>query len=269
MKCIGEMSFRTEVKAVKLKGDRIVVVCDAKIFVYNLSDLKFLEYIDTSPNPLGLCSINTIGDHTTIAAPDKELGQIVINFSTDKKKKTIRAHQSALNCLQLNADGTLVATASQKGTIIRIFNTQSGERLQELRRGSEYAQIYSAAFDLKNTFLAISSDSGTIHLFCIKALGAQQQQLQQQQQKQQQEVQQGKNPKSVLQFMSFMLPYFDAEWSFAQFKVQDSKTKVAFGAEENTLIIISYDGNYYKITFDPINGGDCQKQEEKRIMGSI
>jgi hypothetical protein len=39
--------------------------------------------------------------------------------------------------------------------------------------------------------------------------------------------------------------------------VPDSKTKVAFG-EENSLIIISYEGKYYKVTFDPVNGGECK-----------
>jgi len=47
-KCIGEMSFRTEIKAVKLKADRIVVVLESKVFVYNFSDLKLLEHIETS-----------------------------------------------------------------------------------------------------------------------------------------------------------------------------------------------------------------------------
>jgi len=48
VKCIGEMSFRTEIKAVKLKADRIVVVLESKVFVYNFSDLKLLEHIETS-----------------------------------------------------------------------------------------------------------------------------------------------------------------------------------------------------------------------------
>ena len=62
VKCIAEMSFRTEIKAVKLKSYRIVVVLESKVFVYNFSDLKLLEHIETSQNPLGLCSLNTEGD---------------------------------------------------------------------------------------------------------------------------------------------------------------------------------------------------------------
>lgn len=51
VRCIGEMSFRTEVKAVKLKADRIVVVLESKIFIYNFSNLKLLDHIETCPNP--------------------------------------------------------------------------------------------------------------------------------------------------------------------------------------------------------------------------
>ena len=70
------MSFRTEVKGTRLKGDRIVVILESKIFVYNFSDLKLLDHIETCPNPLGLCSMNTEGDHTIIACPDKTAGSV-------------------------------------------------------------------------------------------------------------------------------------------------------------------------------------------------
>jgi len=39
-----------------------------------------------------------------------------------------------------------------------------------LRRGSEYAQLYSIAFDPTGNFLACSSDSGTIHIFGLKLM---------------------------------------------------------------------------------------------------
>lgn len=56
------MSYGKEVKAVRLRSDRIIVVCENKIFIYNLMDLKFIDYMDTIINPLGLCSVNYLGD---------------------------------------------------------------------------------------------------------------------------------------------------------------------------------------------------------------
>lgn len=37
------MSFRTKIKNVKLKNDKVVVVLEKKIFVYNFTDLKLLD----------------------------------------------------------------------------------------------------------------------------------------------------------------------------------------------------------------------------------
>lgn len=60
--------------------------------------------------------------------------------------------------------------------------------------------------------------------------------------------------------MKAVLPYFNSEWSFAQFRVSDSRTKVALSADATKLIIVSSEGNYYLASFDQINGGECEKQ---------
>ncbi|KRX08693.1 WD40-repeat-containing domain [Pseudocohnilembus persalinus] len=98
------MSYRSEVKAVKLKADRIVVILESKIFVYNFSDLRLLEHIQTCPNPLGLCSLNTEGDQSIMACPDGEVGYVNILLWGQGKKQVIKAHQSVLSCLQLNPE---------------------------------------------------------------------------------------------------------------------------------------------------------------------
>jgi len=53
----------------------------------------------------------------------------------------IAAHTNAIAQLALNKDGSLLATTSAKGTLIRLFNPVTGDKLHELRRGSEEATI--------------------------------------------------------------------------------------------------------------------------------
>lgn len=69
--------------------------------------------------------------------------------------------------MALNFAGNLLATASDKGTLIRIFSTEDGTPLQEVRRGSDKAEIYSITFDKGSNWIACSSDKGTIHIFRV------------------------------------------------------------------------------------------------------
>jgi WD40 repeat protein len=54
-----------------------------------------------------------------------------------------------------------------KGTLIRIYKVDEGTFLQEVRRGTEKAEIYSIAFDPLSKFIACSSDRGTVHIFSL------------------------------------------------------------------------------------------------------
>jgi WD40 repeat protein len=69
--------------------------------------------------------------------------------------------------MNLNFTGSLLASASDKGTIIRLFSTETGDAIQEVRRGSDKAEIYSLSFDKNSLWMACSSDKGTIHIFSV------------------------------------------------------------------------------------------------------
>lgn len=47
----------------------------------------------------------------------------------------IAAHDSPLAALVFSPSGELIATASEKGTVIRVFNVTDGVKLFEFRRG--------------------------------------------------------------------------------------------------------------------------------------
>ena len=80
-RCIGELKFRSNVKAVKLRRDRVVVVLERKIYVYNFADLKLVDHIDTISNPLGLCALCPSPDNMVLACPGAERGTLHIEVS--------------------------------------------------------------------------------------------------------------------------------------------------------------------------------------------
>lgn len=80
----------------------------------------------------------------------------------------LEAHRAALAVLQINCDGNLLATASEKGTIIRIFSLPDGQRLWELRRGSLPAKISCINFDRQSAHVVVASNSETVHIFRLQ-----------------------------------------------------------------------------------------------------
>ena len=184
----------------------------------------------------------------------------------------------------LNYAGTLLATASDKGTLIRIFSTATGKALHELRRGAEKAEICSICFDMKSNWLACSSDRSTIHIFSIKTkydhdagikLSDEEEQkvIPPEEFDEEKKAEDGdnrpQNKKSKFNFISGLLPkYFDSEWSFGRFKVPNADNSLhstcAFNSEGTHLIVVSSTGSYYLAEI-PKSKGNCKLVESKSL----
>ena len=92
---------------------------------------------------------------------------IYINIKEKSISVSIFPHESKIAFLALNNSGSLLATASDKGTLIRIFNTLTGDFLNELRRGKDKAEIYSICFNYTSNLLACCSERKTVHIFSL------------------------------------------------------------------------------------------------------
>merc|ERR1712137_740221 len=246
-KCIVELECRSEVRGVRLRRDRIVVVMDDQIFVYNFADLQMqvLRQVKTIYNPKGLCGLSS-GANTVLACPATEMGHVYIELFDINKVHEIQAHTGPLSQICLSMDGKMLATASVKGTLIRVFDTASGKKLFEFRRGANQAEIYSLAFSKNLKYLCCCSEKGTGHVFSLL-----------------QSEDEQRNRQSSLSFMKGVLPsYFSSEWSFAQFHLETdgSRSICCFGQDsENSVIVVNSEGIYYKFEFDETNGGEARR----------
>ncbi|XP_070675566.1 autophagy-related protein 18a isoform X2 [Malus domestica] len=286
-RCIGELSFRSVVRSVRLRRDRIVVVLEQKIFVYNFADLKLLHQIETIANPKGLCAVSQVARSLVLVCPGLQKGQVRVEHYASKRTKFIMAHDSRLACFALTPDGQLLATSSNKGTLVRIFNTLDGTLLQEVRRGADRAEIYSLAFSSTAQWLAVSSDKGTVHVFNLKVnsgssgnentRSASDPNLVVSSSNSSLSFIRGKRHIMLLSLrpmdlseacISGVLPkYFSSEWSVAQFRMlEGSQYIVAFGHQKNTVVILGMDGSFYRCEFDPVNGGEMTQLEYHNFL---
>ncbi|KAF8561224.1 WD repeat domain phosphoinositide-interacting protein 2 [Paragonimus westermani] len=83
---------------------------------------------------------------------------------------SIAAHDGLLAALAFNSNATLLATASEKGTVIRVFSIPQGDRLMEFRRGlTRCVSICCLSFSLNNQFLVAASHTETVHVFKLES----------------------------------------------------------------------------------------------------
>ncbi len=232
-KPIGELAFRSDIKNVKLKRDRIIIVLEHKCYIYNFSDLSLIDSIETFNNPDGFCTVAE--GNNNFATLATQVGSIRVELYDEKKTTIIDAHQSKIGYICFNNDSSLIATSSETGTIIRVFNTSSGKLVKEFRRGIEMCKIYNIAFNCNSTYFAVTSSRGTCHIFSL--------------------TEHQKNTTSSLSFMSNLLPdYFNSNWSFAKFILPDTESNIiSFISSTNDLMIISLSGNIYNYKYYPKN----------------
>ncbi|CAD5222613.1 unnamed protein product [Bursaphelenchus xylophilus] len=168
-KIVIELNLPSKVVGVKVNRHRIVIILEYQIQVFSFSDIpEFLIYFDTAFNPRGICELSHC-ESELLAFPSVVNGHVsVCRLNQDKiRTTTIRAHQHAIQALAANQNGSLIATASIKGTLVRVFNSLSGHMLYEFRRGSQNALISSINFSKDSAYLCVCSNHSTIHLFSL------------------------------------------------------------------------------------------------------
>lgn len=172
MSAIKTSMYRSSILAVRMNRRRLVVVLETQAIVSELENLQKLRVIETPPNPQGICDMSTDDVPSYLALPSSpDTGSIrLFDLLTDggNLRIEIDAHKSPMSIVKFNSDSTMIATASQRGTLINVFSVPDGEKLYTLRRGSVHASILSLAFtpeEWNPRLLAAVGSHGTVHVF--------------------------------------------------------------------------------------------------------
>lgn len=240
---IGEIKFRDNIINTILCKDKIIVTTGLVVYIYSLDKFELIDRFETHVQ-INDFLISLSLDHKVLSYPGLTPGSIRIEFLDIKKFTFIIAHDSNISRICLNMDGKLVATCSEKGTLIRLWDTETGNKIKELRRGSEIVPIHCLAFSFDSTLLACTSNRGTIHIFNIKT-----------------DVNNyiKENSKSSFSFItlisSYFPTYFDSEWSFIQYRIPEGYSIISFHqTKSDILYAISEQGNFYQINLNLYNG---------------
>ncbi|KYK58898.1 putative HSV2 Phosphatidylinositol 3,5-bisphosphate-binding protein [Drechmeria coniospora] len=161
-----EIAALTAIRSVRLGRERIVVVLQNSVRVYSFAKPPDLLHVyETADNVLGLCCLSD----RQVAFPGRTAGHVQLVELVTGNVSIIPAHSSPLRALQLSPDGELLASASDNGTLIRVYSTGNCAKVVELRRGIDQATIFSLAFSPSGAMLACTSDKSTLHVFDVPA----------------------------------------------------------------------------------------------------
>lgn len=163
---ICELTFPAPVRRCQLNRRRLVAALDDALLVYDISNMRLLHTIEASSPVMALAPSS---DASYLAYGGPHGSVTLCDLEALCTETVIQAHRAPIACLAINAAGTLLATASEKGTIVRVFALPDGRPVYQFRRGTYPARIHHISFNAASTLLCVTSDSDTVHIFRLNA----------------------------------------------------------------------------------------------------
>ncbi|XP_068102998.1 WD repeat domain phosphoinositide-interacting protein 2-like [Hyperolius riggenbachi] len=182
----------------------------------------------------------------------------------------IPAHDSPLAALAFDASGTKLATASEKGTVIRVFSIPEGQKLFEFRRGvKRCVTIFSLAFSMDGIFLSASSNTETVHIFKLETV--------KEKPVEEPTTWTGYFGKVIMASTSYLpsqvTEMFNQGRAFATIRLPFCGHKnicaLAMIQKIPRLLVGAADGYLYIYNLDPQEGGECTLMKQHRLDGSM
>ncbi|KAF9452448.1 WD40 repeat-like protein [Macrolepiota fuliginosa MF-IS2] len=249
---VAELEFKSQVRGLACRRGWLAVALRRRVVVFQVGGgesgsggIKRYAEWETCDNQKGLLAIATAPKSTLLAIAGRQLGHVqLIHLPPCPEPKSrnpppntkpvqskpgpststggvhpvkhaapvIVAHTTALTSLSLTPSGRLIATTSAKGTLVRVWDTATGTRIKELRRGTDKAEIYGVAFRPDEKEVCVWSDKGTIHVFSLAGAA---------------------NRQSTFSPLTPFLPlpkYFESEWSYAQYRIPVQSSHISLSS---------------------------------------
>ncbi|MES1912783.1 MAG: hypothetical protein MHM6MM_005007 [Cercozoa sp. M6MM] len=168
---VGEINFNGSVNRVASNRHRLVVTAAHKVHVFDVSQLRLLHSVATPYNRHGTLALAPTTDNRRCFAAwpcSSADGRFMLyDAFLLKTMAIVRAHQHPIARLAFDSSGTLLASSSTRGTVVRVWAVPSGKRIAQFRRGTRAARIESMQFSPSGAFLAVVSSTNTVHVFSL------------------------------------------------------------------------------------------------------
>ena len=276
-KAVISMEFHSAVRAVRLTRTRIFVVLTGHVHVYAFSSPPTRVHVfETYDNPLGLVAISS----RTLVFPGRTPGHVQLCDLASGNISIIPAHTTPLRAITISPQGDLIATASEKGTIVRVYSAANCSLVCELRRGIDKAVVYSLAISPTSHRLAVTSDKRTLHIYELPTHGRHPSQTNNSRPSSAMSngPVSGENKRwSLLGKLPLLPKYFSSEWSAAHSEFEGGGTAAVGWVAEDAVVVVSVGGGkdglgeprWEKfVLVESMNGGgeECLREGWRRYL---
>jgi WD40 repeat protein len=164
-----EVQCKEKIGRVLMLPSMFALASRTDIRLYTFSPPVLHSQLRTAPNDYAPCDFVEADKSFLIGFTGREPGilRLVRGTRSSRQDISISSHSRPISFIKFNSTGTLVASASSLGTVIKLHNTYTSECVGQFRRGTLAAEISCMAFSPNSDILAAGSLKGTIHFFEI------------------------------------------------------------------------------------------------------
>lgn len=240
---VSEISYPDKIVTFHATRKYIYVQTEKKLYIYQLNTLLLVKQIDAFQSPVFV--VAETETENIVVYPSEQVGHITILNVDTGDVSAIYAHYGVIENLCVSQDGKYIATASDKGTIIRMYSVESKKMMHEFRRGLEYVRITQLLFHPDNRILLVSSDRGSIHLFNTEIDDTAHKDI----------PPNRAYERYGMNMLKYALPkYFSSKWGFTSYQIPNVVTTSLFHPSEPILYSFGRDGQFYECHFgEPAN----------------
>ena len=247
-KVIANFGFRNNILNIRLKKDKMLIICETHIFLINFGDYKTIESIS-----LGEEKRSIVGFAFTLNSQVNKLAYnfinsvenkiIVNNYDENNKKTSIEIksnfkQNNLIRFMEFSKKGQFLVVAAVKSRYLELFNSETGFSICKCDMESDSLNVKFICFSKDNDFLCCSL-YGECFIFNIKSVVNTQEEDEEMGNLNNIEI----NRDIKLKIWSkFYLPEKKAICSFIHF-LEDEQDK-------EYVVCIGIKGNYYLVKFD-------------------
>lgn len=258
---VSQIRFNSDIINVKIRTDSIIGLISNRIYIININTLEIVDEIEIDIINNHLYGISYIHSVLILAFPqNKSKGKIqiekyCISTKINKKIKTeiVNAHESNVVYIAVNNNGTLLASASEKGPHIRLFDTSNGVLLAELKKGRN-GTLTHISFEPNNEYIGYTNNIGKIYIYDInkvkKLISSQENGKSDKKQDKKEDI---KNEIHKVK-----------EKAIVKFRINETNSIMGF-IQPKSIVIITSGGKFYKASYDLKIGKKCNLLVESFI----